>query len=66
MLGLGRTTIYELLRAGELQAVHVGRATRIPARELQRWIALHFDGRDAQSTVRDTSYGASNGSSAGA
>lgn len=38
ILGLGRSTIYELLRAGKLPAVHIGRATRIPARDLQRWI----------------------------
>lgn len=38
ILGLGRSTIYELLRAGELPTVHVGRATRIPARDLHRWI----------------------------
>jgi excisionase family DNA binding protein len=38
ILGLGRSTIYELLRAGELPAVHIGRATRIPARDLHRWI----------------------------
>ena len=38
VLGLGRSTIYELLRAGELPSVHVGRATRIPAQAIQRWI----------------------------
>jgi excisionase family DNA binding protein len=38
ILGLGRSTIYELLRAGELPTVHIGRAARIPARDLQRWI----------------------------
>ena len=36
--GLGRSTIYELLRAGELPTVHIGRTTRIPARDLQSWI----------------------------
>lgn len=38
ILGLGRSTIYELLRAGELPTVHIGRTTRIPARDLQSWI----------------------------
>jgi excisionase family DNA binding protein len=38
-LGLGRSTMYELLRARELPTLHIGRATRIPARDLHRWIA---------------------------
>lgn len=66
MLGLSRTTIYELLRAGELQTVHIGRATRIPARELRRWIEFHTDARDARSTGHFASYGASDGTSGGA
>ena len=41
ILGLSRSTIYELLRAGELPTVHIGRAARIPARDLQRWIEQH-------------------------
>jgi excisionase family DNA binding protein len=44
ILGLGRSTIYELLRSGELPAVHIGRATRIPARDLHRWIEQHSSG----------------------
>lgn len=44
ILGLGRSTIYELLRSGELSAVHIGRATRIPARDLDRWIEQHSSG----------------------
>lgn len=44
ILGLGRSTIYELLRTGELSAVHIGRATRIPARDLDRWIEQHSSG----------------------
>lgn len=38
ILGLGRSTIYELVRTGELPTVHIGRTTRIPARDLQSWI----------------------------
>lgn len=37
-LSLGRATVYELLARGELRAVHIGRATRIPAAELERFV----------------------------
>jgi excisionase family DNA binding protein len=30
-LGLGRTTVYELIAAGDLEVVHIGRASRVPA-----------------------------------
>jgi excisionase family DNA binding protein len=29
-LGVGRTTVYELTNAGELEVVHIGRCARIP------------------------------------
>ena len=37
-LGLGRTKIYELIASGELRAVHIGRAVRIPAVEIERFV----------------------------
>ena len=37
-LGLGRTKIYELIALGELRAVHIGRAVRIPASEVERFV----------------------------
>jgi excisionase family DNA binding protein len=33
-LGVGRTLVYELVARGELEAVHIGRATRVPARSV--------------------------------
>ncbi len=30
-LGVGRTTAYELIAAGQLETVHIGRAARVPA-----------------------------------
>lgn len=33
-LSLSRSTVYELIGRGELRAVHVGRAVRLPAREV--------------------------------
>ncbi len=41
LLGVGRSTIYELMRAGELPVVHIGRAARIPVQELRHWVTAH-------------------------
>ncbi|HKS70517.1 MAG TPA: helix-turn-helix domain-containing protein [Ktedonobacterales bacterium] len=58
ILGLGRSTIYELLRSGALAVVHIGRATRIPARDLQRWIEQH-SGANGASAASDSAHSAS-------
>jgi excisionase family DNA binding protein len=38
-LGVSRASMYRLLAAGRLRAVRVGRSTRIPAAELERFVA---------------------------
>ncbi len=38
LLGVGRTTIYELISAGELEVVHIGRAARIPTSEAEAFV----------------------------
>lgn len=47
-LSLGRSKLYELIRDGTLPAVHVGRAVRVPARAVRRFVAElvgeQFDG----------------------
>jgi len=43
-LGLGRSTVYELIQRGELPVIRVGRAVRIPAAALQRWVERQMDG----------------------
>lgn len=44
-LGIGRTLMYELLAAGQVQSVHVGRLHKIPARALDAYVArLAADG----------------------
>jgi excisionase family DNA binding protein len=40
MLGIGRTTVYELIATGDLETVHIGRSTRIPADSVHAFIAL--------------------------
>ena len=37
-LSLGRSTIYELVAAGELPTVYIGRAVRIPAAAVCAWV----------------------------
>jgi excisionase family DNA binding protein len=38
LLGLGRTTTYELVMRGTIESVHVGRRRLIPRRALDRFI----------------------------
>jgi len=39
MLGISRSTLYELITVGDLKAVKVGRRTLIPHDELERYLA---------------------------
>jgi excisionase family DNA binding protein len=39
LLSVGRTTVYELIGAGELETVHIGRSVRVPADALRRYIS---------------------------
>ena len=36
---LSRTTVYQLIGSGELRAIHVGRAVRVPESEIERFVA---------------------------
>jgi len=38
-IGIGRTVLYELIKAGEVRAIKIGCRTLIPEAELQRVIA---------------------------
>jgi len=38
LLRVGRTTIYELIARGKLEVVHIGRAARIPASSIDRFV----------------------------
>jgi excisionase family DNA binding protein len=41
MLSLSRSTIYEMLDAGELPSVRHGTARRIPVAALREWVVQH-------------------------
>jgi excisionase family DNA binding protein len=38
-LGIGRTTVYALIKAGELDSVQIGRLRRIPVTAIQQYAA---------------------------
>ena len=38
VLCVGRTTIYALIKAGELRPIHIGRSCRLSRAELQRYV----------------------------
>jgi excisionase family DNA binding protein len=38
VLRVGRTTIYALMMAGELRAIHIGRSCRLSRAELERYV----------------------------
>jgi excisionase family DNA binding protein len=39
VLSIGRTTMYQLVGAGQIDVVHIGRAVRVPIAELQAFVA---------------------------
>jgi excisionase family DNA binding protein len=39
LLGLGRSKTYQLMAAGELPTVRIGRSVRIPLAALRAWVA---------------------------
>jgi excisionase family DNA binding protein len=43
MLSLSRSTIYEMMDAGELPSVRRGTARRIPLAAIREWVATHTD-----------------------
>ena len=38
LLGIGRTTLYELIRRGDVRPIRIGRCVRIPRRELEEFV----------------------------
>jgi excisionase family DNA binding protein len=56
-LGVGRTLVYELVARGELETVHIGRATRVPARSVDGLLLKlqHQPAAQAMPSVRPAS-----------
>ncbi len=38
VLGIGRSTLYELIAAGEIEVVHIGRSARVPVAALHEFV----------------------------
>ncbi len=38
VLGIGRSTVYELIGAGRLEVVHIGRSARVPLAALAEFV----------------------------
>ncbi len=38
VLSIGRTTMYELVGAGEIDVVHIGRSARVPVAALEEYV----------------------------
>jgi excisionase family DNA binding protein len=49
VLSIGRTTMYELLGAGEIDVVHIGRSARVPVGALAEYVECQ---RRGGTTVR--------------
>ena len=52
MLSLGHSKTYELLRAGELRSVKIGRSRRIPVAEIAAYVARKLAEAEAEDGSR--------------
>ena len=50
-LNIGRTTLYALIKDGQLHSVHIGRSCRLTRAELQRYVT-RLDAPSAPETTR--------------
>lgn len=54
-LGIGRSKVYELLAAGALPVIRVGRSVRVPAIAVSRWVERELNKGEPQvATERRT------------
>lgn len=53
-LGLGRSTVYELIAAGELEVVRIGRSARIPVVAVEQLVQRHRSHRPSAAPVVTT------------
>lgn len=55
LLGLGRSTVFALLAAGELPVIRIGRSVRVPRVALEGWIDERTDHAANRATSEDRS-----------
>lgn len=51
-LAIGRTKLYELIATGDLRSLRIGRAVRVPASDLNRFIARAIAMSESQASSR--------------
>lgn len=56
LLRLGRTTLYALIRSGEIRPVHIGRCCRVSRGELDRYVS-RLDSVGTDEPVADVACG---------
>lgn len=49
MLGIGRSTLYLCIAAGEIEAIKVGRSTLVPVESLKAFVAARRPGADPEA-----------------
>jgi putative molybdopterin biosynthesis protein len=49
LLRVGRWTVYELIRRGELPALRIGRLVRVPRHGLEAWVRRSTSGTEAMN-----------------
>ena len=54
VLRVSRTTVYNLMKVGELRPVHIGRACRISLAEIRRYVASKDDATMTSSSPSDS------------
>ena len=62
VLSVGRTTMYELVGAGEIDVVHIGRSARVPVDALEEFVERR---RTQRTTLRSTTRAARAGQEPG-
>ena len=53
VLSIGRTTVYALIKAGDLRPVHIGRSCRLSHAELERYVRQLATPTQAEPTPTD-------------
>ncbi len=43
LLGLGRSTVYELIASGAIPSITIGRSRRVPLEALRAWVRAQTD-----------------------
>jgi excisionase family DNA binding protein len=54
MLGLGRSKTYQMMKAGEIPCVRIGKSVRVPVAGLREWIRTRVEVGKAEHAIIHT------------